>query len=88
MPEPYATRVLRVREESMEPELFEGDQLLVYIARRVPALKEMFVPWDGNGLVVKRVVPIPGDVPTPVLQNRFVPGIGRRSVRIGIRRSS
>ena len=52
---PDAVRVLRVRGESMEPELSEGDRLLVDTSRRVPATGEMFVLWDGNGLVVKRV---------------------------------
>ena len=52
---PDAIRVLRVRGESMEPELSEGDRLLVDTARRVPDTGEMFVLWDGNGLVVKRV---------------------------------
>ncbi len=52
---PGAIRVLRVRGESMEPELSEGDRLLVDTARRVPETGEMFVLWDGSGLVVKRV---------------------------------
>ena len=52
---PAALRVLRVRGESMEPELSEGDRLLVDTARRVPETGEMFVLFDGNGLVVKRV---------------------------------
>lgn len=53
--EPSAIRVVRVRGESMEPELSEGDRLLVDTARRVPETGEMFVLWDGSGLVVKRV---------------------------------
>ena len=52
---PAAMRVLRVRGVSMEPELSEGDRLLVDTARRRPETGEMFVLWDGNGLVVKRV---------------------------------
>ena len=47
--------MLRVRGDSMEPELSEGDRLLVDTARRRPATGEMFVLWDGGGLVVKRV---------------------------------
>ena len=57
---PDAVRVLRVRGESMEPELSEGDRLLVDTSRRVPATGEMFVLWDGNGLVVKRVERVAG----------------------------
>ena len=52
---PGAIRVLRVRGESMEPELSEGDRLLVDTSKRAPATGEMFVLWDGNGLVAKRV---------------------------------
>ena len=65
---PAALRVLRVRGESMEPELSEGDRLLVDTARRVPATGEMFVLWDGSGLVVKRVEPVPGDGDAPRLR--------------------
>ena len=39
----------------MEPELSEGDRLLVDTSRQAAASGEMFVLWDGNGLVVKRV---------------------------------
>ena len=52
---PRAIRVLRVRGESMEPELSEGDRLIIDTSRRTPDTGEMFVLWDGNGLVVKRV---------------------------------
>ena len=60
---PKAVRVLRVRGVSMEPELSEGDRLLVDTSRRTPATGEMFVLWDGNGLVVKRVERVAGDEP-------------------------
>ena len=39
----------------MEPELREGDRLVVDTARTVPAAGELFVLWDGTGLVVRRV---------------------------------
>ena len=65
---PGAIRVLRVRGESMEPELSEGDRLLVDTARRVPETGEMFVLWDGNGLVVKRVEHTPRDGTAPALR--------------------
>ena len=42
--------VLRLRGESMDPELSEGARLLVGTARRVPANGEMFVLWDRSGL--------------------------------------
>ena len=53
--DPAALRILKVRGNSMEPELREGDRLVVDTARRVPAAGELFVLWDGTGLVVKRV---------------------------------
>lgn len=65
---PGAIRVLRVRGESMEPELSEGDRLLVDTARRVPETGEMFVLWDGNGLVVKRVEHVRADGGAPELR--------------------
>ncbi|MDE2914801.1 MAG: S24 family peptidase [Paracoccaceae bacterium] len=51
-------RIVKVRSRSMEPELSEGDRLVVNTARRMPALGELFVLWDGDGLVVKRVEPV------------------------------
>ena len=53
--DPEALRILRVRGNSMEPELREGDRIVVDTARTVPAAGELFVLWDGTGLVVKRV---------------------------------
>ena len=52
---PDDLRILRVRGNSMEPEMREGDRLMVDVARRIPATGEMFVLWDGAGLVVKRI---------------------------------
>ena len=53
--DPAALRILRVRGNSMEPEMGEGDRIVVDTARRVPAIGELFVLWDGDGLVVKRI---------------------------------
>ena len=53
---PASLRILRVRGVSMEPELNERDRLFVDTALRVPVADEFFVLWDGDGLVVKRVV--------------------------------
>ena len=52
---PDDLRILRARGNSMEPELREGDRLMVDVARRIPATGEMFVLWDGSRLVVKRI---------------------------------
>ena len=53
--DPEHLRLLRVRGNSMEPEMSAGDRLMVDTAQRVPITGEMFVLWDGNGLVVKRI---------------------------------
>ena len=46
----------------MEPEMRDGDHVVVDTARRSHATGELFVPWDANGLVVKRVE-VTGDEP-------------------------
>ena len=56
--DPEALRIIKVRGNSMEPELREGDRLVVDTARRMPGAGELFVLWDGDGLVVKRVEPV------------------------------
>ena len=62
---PGAVCILRVRGDSMEPELSDGDRLVVDTAVHTPATGEMFVLWDGAGLVVKRIEILPpgGDSP-------------------------
>ncbi len=50
-----AARVLRVRGYSMEPELSDGDRFLIDTSKRKPVAGEVFVLWDSDGLVVKRV---------------------------------
>ena len=60
---PEDLRILRVRGNSMEPEMREGDRLMVDTARRRPATGELFVLWDGNGLVAKRVETLRGEPP-------------------------
>ena len=61
--QPGNLRVLRVRGNSMEPEMRDGDRMVVDISRRVPATGELFVLWDGNGLVVKRIEVVKGQEP-------------------------
>ena len=52
---PENLRIRRVRGNSMEPEVSEGDRVVVDVSRWLPATGETFVLWDGIGLVVKRV---------------------------------
>ena len=59
--DPESLRILRVKGDSMEPKMREGDRLLVDTARRRPATGELFVLFDGTGLVVKRVEMVPGE---------------------------
>ena len=58
---PEDLRIIRVRGNSMEPEMRDGDRIVVDVSRRMPATGETFVLWDGNGLVVKRVEAVRGD---------------------------
>jgi len=58
---PEDLRIVRVRGNSMEPEMREGDRIVVDVSRRQPATGETFVLWDGNGLVVKHVETVHGD---------------------------
>ena len=59
--DPKTLRIPRVRSDSMEPEMGDGDRLLADTARRLPATGELFVLFDGDGLVVKRVEMAPGE---------------------------
>ena len=52
---PENLRIIQVRGDSMEPEMREGDRIVVDISRKTPATGETFVLWDGNGIVVKKV---------------------------------
>ena len=61
--DPASLRILRVRGNSMEPEMRDGDRVVVDTARQSPATGELFVLWDGNGLVVKRVEATGGEPP-------------------------
>ena len=58
---PEDLRILRVRGNSMEPDMREGDRIVVDVSRRLPATGETFVLWDGNGLVVKHVETVHDD---------------------------
>ncbi len=59
--EPEHLRILRVRGNSMEPEMRDGDRIVVDVSRRLPSTGETFLLWDGVGLVIKRVEAIHGD---------------------------
>ena len=58
--EPEALLIVRVRGNAMEPEMRDGDRIVVDTARRAPATGELFVFWDGSALAVKRVEAVRG----------------------------
>ena len=58
--EPEAFLIVRVRGNAMEPEMRDGDRIVVDTARRAPATGELFVLWDGSALAVKRVEAVRG----------------------------
>ena len=53
--DPENLRIIRVRGDSMEPGMSEGDRIVVDASRKTPATGETFVLWDGSGIVVKKV---------------------------------
>ena len=59
--DPKALRLIKVRGDSLEPELHAGARVVVDTARRLPITGELFVLWDGDGPVVKRIELAPGD---------------------------
>lgn len=58
---PENLRIIRVRGDSMVPEMKEGDRIVVDVSRKQPATGETFVLWDGNGIVVKKIDSAPAD---------------------------
>lgn len=56
--------VLEVMGDSMEPTLHSGDRVLVNMADRRVSQPGIFVLWDGDGTVVKRLELVPGTAPT------------------------
>ncbi len=59
-------RILPVRGNSMEPELWSGQRVMVDIEDKVPSPPGIFVVWDGLGLVMKYVEVIANSDPVRV----------------------
>lgn len=58
-----AASLIRVRGDSMEPTLFEGDEILVDSDRRVPnARHSLFVIRYDGALMVKRLMPLGSEI--------------------------
>ena len=54
-------RILKVGDDSMEPEIREGDRVVVDLSHRLPAAGGTFVLRVGDELVVRRVEAADGD---------------------------
>jgi len=59
--------IVEVRGDSMEPTLSSGDRVLVNMSDRQVSQPGIFIVFDGDGTVVKRVEKIPGSVPTRIV---------------------
>jgi phage repressor protein C with HTH and peptisase S24 domain len=55
--------VVPVKGDSMEPTLRSGDRVLIDMGDKNVSQGGLFVLWDGNGRVVKRVERVPGAKP-------------------------
>lgn len=52
---PEEVRILEVVGDSMAPELWPGQKVMVHLRDRQPSPPGVFVLWDGLGLVIKRI---------------------------------
>ena len=59
--------IVEVRGDSMEPTLSNGDRVMINRADIQVSQPGIFVLWDGNGTVIKRVEYIFGSSPAKVL---------------------
>lgn len=60
--------VLEVMGDSMEPTLHSGDRVLVNMADKRVSQPGLFVLWDGDGTVVKRLEIVPNSEPLKILR--------------------
>lgn len=59
--------IVEVRGDSMEPTLSSGDRVLVNMSDRQVSQPGIFIVFDGDGTVVKRVEKIPGTRPPRIV---------------------
>lgn len=52
--------ILEVRGDSMEPTLSSGDRVMVNMSDKQVSQPGIFILWDGDGTVIKRVEKVPG----------------------------
>lgn len=60
---PGKARIIEVQGDSMEPTLRTGDRVMINTADKRPSPPGIFAVWDGFGVVVKRIEPIPNSDP-------------------------
>lgn len=60
---PGQARIVEVQGDSMEPTLRTGDRVMINLADQRPSPPGIFAVWDGFGVVVKRIEPIPNSEP-------------------------
>ncbi len=63
---PRAARLIEVQGDSMEPTLRAGDRVMIDTADQRPSPPGVFALWDGFGVVVKRIEPIPNSDPPTI----------------------
>ena len=61
--DPGDLRIVRMRGDSMQPVLSEGDRLVIDTAPANPTTGELCVLFDGSGVAVRRVEVVPGTEP-------------------------
>lgn len=64
---PGGLALISVKGDSMEPTLRSGDRVLIDLADKNVSQPGLFVLWDGNGRVVKRVERIPATDPAKLM---------------------
>ncbi|MBK5920708.1 LexA family transcriptional regulator [Rhodothalassium salexigens] len=57
---------IQLRGDSMSPTLLHGDQVLFDTRDKMPTMPGIFVLWDGDGMVCKRVEKVPRSDPPRV----------------------
>lgn len=60
--------IIEVIGDSMEPTLRSGDRVLVNLGDRRVSQPGIFILWDGDGTVVKRLELVPGSAPQKLLR--------------------
>lgn len=63
---PGSLAVIKIEGDSMEPEYFSGERVLVDLSKKVPSPPGVYVLWDGFGLVFKRIEIILGSNPPTI----------------------